>query len=515
MVLDKPVRARLTPDPTEPAADLLSRCREVFGARFATVPQLDRETSGVVCFAERGDRLLTALDDPQAPVRRTFLGIVERAPPPRLESGDCTVDVRVVEERAGRVMIRAFLRSGRPSRVRGLFRGAGFPLAGDREGGVPAPRLMLHLARLEFAGAAWTAPAPGAMVDWLQRTRRSVAERLVTAMERRYHLWRDPATTAFRLAHGEADELPGLELDRYGDYAVVQVHEQALEDSLDPLCEAVFAFGPRGLYLKRRPVRSSGVTVEERRRRAPAAPHLGESAPEPYSVMEGGLPFEVQLGGGMSTGIFLDQRENRQRVRAASKDRAVLNLFGYTGAFSVAAAAGGARSSVTVDASAPALASASQALARFQGAHEVRRGDVFELLSSGELEGPFDLIVCDPPTFSRSRRHVWASGRGWVELTQALVDRLTPDGELLICSNDRRLRPEGFRRLVGEGVGDRGRIAQFGPPAEYPWVDVPHLKSAWVTASGRGRGAPSGEGGKGAGTRRGKGARRGGRRRPF
>ncbi|MCU0684043.1 MAG: class I SAM-dependent methyltransferase, partial [Polyangiaceae bacterium] len=235
-------------------------------------------------------------------------------------------------------------------------------------------------------------------------------ERLARAASRRGTLAQSDETTAFRLANEGADGLPrGVTVDAYGPYAVVHSHDAAGHAPyLDPLLEALEALGVRGSYVKHHPRGASTLADPSRDDVAPSRPARGLEAPDPLWVREAGLPLLCRLNAGLATGLYLDQRDNRARVRAAAAGRSVLNLFAYTGAFSVAAAAGGARRTTTVDVSRPALAWAAENLQASGFAdekqHRVVRDDALVFLRRAAVRGDrYDLIVLDPPSFATTK----------------------------------------------------------------------------------------------------------------
>ena len=166
---------------------------------------------------------------------------------------------------------------------------------------------------------------------------------LVDAAARRRALALDPATTAFRLAHHGETTLEGLAVDMYGEHAVAHFSSPAAVAASRDVAALLVDLGFAGVYAKFRPRQASTLADTRRDDVAPATPLAGEPAADPLEILEGGDPFLVRLGDGLSTGIFLDQRANRARVRSLAPDARVLNLFAYACAFSVSAVAGGAR----------------------------------------------------------------------------------------------------------------------------------------------------------------------------
>jgi 23S rRNA (cytosine1962-C5)-methyltransferase len=220
-------------------------------------------------------------------------------------------------------------------------------------------------------------------------------------------------------------------------------------------------------------------------------PVRGREAPEPLVVREEGAPFVVRLGDGLSTGIFLDQRANRRRVRELSEGKSVLNLFAYTCAFTVVAALGGATRTVSVDASTVALERGRENLERAgvpQGAHALVAEDAFAWLARAAKKSErFDLVLLDPPSYSTTKKRRFSAESDYAELAAAALALVRPGGRLLACSNHRGIGKAKFRRVLFEaGRAARRELAQvkdLPDPVDFPAPvgGEGHLKSALVT----------------------------------
>ncbi|MFH2008370.1 MAG: class I SAM-dependent rRNA methyltransferase [bacterium] len=280
------------------------------------------------------------------------------------------------------------------------------------------------------------------------------------------------STTAYRVINGEGDGLPGVTVDRYGDYLVAQLFSLAAE----PLAEAVYPvlmerYGARGLYeqLRLRP------TAGERR---PAASlKLGKVAPVEVCVTEHGRQFLVDVSAPMGVGLFPDLREARHWVGRHAKGRRVLNTFSYTGAFTVHTAAGGADSVTAVDQSAKVHAWSRKNLRQNgldpETACEHLTGDVTGALTKLARDNArFDLAIVDPPSFSRSRKGSFSSARDYAELVSQTLTLLAPAALLLAVSNTARLSEDEFARALGRGANQAGRelrlVRRFPLPPDFP-----------------------------------------------
>lgn len=290
--------------------------------------------------------------------------------------------------------------------------------------------------------------------------------------------------------HGAGDALPGLFVDVAADWAIVHLRD-AWHDRADEVLDEVAALGFRGVYLKRHPRRASGRGSRWPDEWTPTRASRGEDAPTPLWVREAGLPFALELGRGLSVGLFFDQRDNRARVRAAASGRDVLNLFAYTCGFGVAAAVGGAARTTNVDVARRALEVGRgnyEAAGLSPDGHRFFREDALRFLDRAARRGDSYGMVCvDPPTFGRAGSRRFASGRDWVGLAGACAAILAPDGVLLASSNDERLDVAAFEGLVVEGLGAAARrfdLRPLAPPPDHPTAQggPPQLKALWATA---------------------------------
>jgi len=284
--------------------------------------------------------------------------------------------------------------------------------------------------------------------------------RVEAAAQRRESLARSPDTTAYRLVHAEADLLPGLIADRYGDVIVVQFLTAGIERAREHVAEALAAIdGVRCVFER------SDTASRTREGLAASVGALRGDAPRNVEVLENGHTFLVNIESGQKTGFYLDQRDNRAAVAAHARDREVLDAFCHTGAFAVYAARGGAKSLSLVDSSAPALTAARWNLEK-NGAGEcavaMRQADVFEELRAMRDAGRrFDLVVLDPPKFATNHHQVDKALRAYKDVNLLAMQLLSPDGILATFSCSQAVDAAAFTMAVSWAGVDAGRDIQI------------------------------------------------------
>jgi len=298
--------------------------------------------------------------------------------------------------------------------------------------------------------------------------------RINRAIDGRAALSLDQNSSAYRLINAEADGMPGLVVDRYDRYLVMQCLTLGIDRRkaclIDLLAETL---GPNGILER------SDVSV---RRKEGLKPHKevlwGSEAPADLEIRENGLKFIVNLWGGHKTGFYLDQRDNRAllgKPRFIGEKR-VLNVFAYTGGFGIYAAAGGAGSIINIDSSIPALELAEQnmALNGFErGSDEYIAGDAFEILRYYRDRGDrFDVIILDPPKFAHSRADVKKAGRGYKDLNWLALHLLRSGGLLATFSCSGHISADLFQKILFGAAVDAGRDVQIiqplGQAADHP-----------------------------------------------
>jgi 23S rRNA (cytosine1962-C5)-methyltransferase len=310
-------------------------------------------------------------------------------------------------------------------------------------------------------------------------TRAVVAERVAAALARRLAFIDRAGTDAFRWIHGEADGLPGVHVDVYGRAASLRCDGDGARAFYRELPEQLrVAAGAAGIALRtvveRRRARRGGDGAADER----AAVVLGAVSDSEIEIRENGLRFGVDLLRGQKGGLFLDQRDNRALVRTLAPGRRVLNLFGYTGGFSIYAAAGGARATVTVDAAAPAIAAARRNFERNRlatGDAGFVAGDAFAFLERAARDGArFDIVISDPPSFAPSRRALATGLRAYRRLHRLCAAVTAPGGTLCAASCSSHVDRATFLASVRDGARDAGRrfalVELRGAGADHPVV---------------------------------------------
>ncbi|TVP54769.1 MAG: class I SAM-dependent rRNA methyltransferase [Gemmatimonadales bacterium] len=303
--------------------------------------------------------------------------------------------------------------------------------------------------------------------------------RLAEALKLRRRLVDDPETTGFRILSGEGDRVPGLVLDRYGEGLVLKCYTPAWLPWLDELRSALDELLPSSVlaYLPSRGVSGSPATPDTLR-----TPVLLSGPPldDGLEFLEGGLRYRAHPFVGHKTGFYLDQRENRARVRELARGLRVLNVFSYTGGFSLAAAAGGAPGVLSTDLSEPALREAERHFELNAGleavrsaAHETRTGDAFEVMEALDTAGErFGMVVVDPPSFAREKGQEAGALRAYGKLTQLALKLIEPGGILVQASCTARIDAESFFLSVLNTARSADRslevIAQTGHPVDHP-----------------------------------------------
>ena len=267
-------------------------------------------------------------------------------------------------------------------------------------------------------------------------------------------------TDVYRLVNGEGDGLPGVTVDRYADYLMLQFYTAAWDVHLVVLTTALQrVFQPKGIYRKLRP-QETRVLEAKNHSKEYSCLIVGDAAPVPLQVKENGLNYLVDLREGLNTGLFPDQRRNRRELRGRVSGKRVLNLFAFTGAFSVAAVAAGAKKVTSVDVSAKYLDLAREnfSINRFNPKqHEFIVSDVFaELARMRSQQRRFDVILFDPPSFSTTKKSCFSTHGGTSKLVAATLPLLESGGLLMSSSNHQKISQDDYLKELRRGALQTG-----------------------------------------------------------
>ena len=293
--------------------------------------------------------------------------------------------------------------------------------------------------------------------DWFVR-------RIAAALQLRERLYDQPY---YRLIYGEADRLPGLVVDRFGDQLVVQIGTAGIEAQREVVLDALRkVLKPRGIWLANDlPARETeGLTRE--------AVAVGD-VPDAVEIAEGGVRFSIPLRDGQKTGWFYDQRDNRDRLARYVKGARVLDVFSYIGGWALRAAGFGAAAVSCVDASATALERASANAALNGHSLETLKGDALDVLKALRAEGrQFEVVIVDPPALIKRKKDHAAGFEHYVALNRAALDLIAPGGYLVSCSCSFHLETAELQRAVLRASRAAGRslsiLKQGGQGPDHP-----------------------------------------------
>ncbi len=302
----------------------------------------------------------------------------------------------------------------------------------------PESRIMLRVLDLD--------PEAEIGRDWL-------ISKLQTALDLRDRLYDAPF---YRLIHAEADGLPGVIIDRFGDVAVLQPNAAWAERMLDDLVAALVAVTGVTTVLKNAGGRARALEGLDDVSSVP----VGALPDAPIPVPMNGATYMADLAEGQKTGLFYDQRDNHAFAARFAKDAKVLDVFSHVGGFALAALAAGARSALAVDGSAPALTLA-EAGAKASGVADrfaTRKGDAFDVMTRlGEEGESYDLVICDPPAFAPSKQALGQGLRAYERVTRLAAPLVRSGGILVLCSCSHAADLEKFRNACIRGIGRAGR----------------------------------------------------------
>jgi 23S rRNA (cytosine1962-C5)-methyltransferase len=282
------------------------------------------------------------------------------------------------------------------------------------------------------------------------------ATRLATALELRERLHDAPF---YRLIHAEADGLPGVIIDRFGDAAVIQPNAAWAEAHIEALASALRRVTGVTTVIKNGTGRARGLEGLKEETQV-----LSGALNGPIPVPMNGAVYMADLEGGQKTGLFFDQRPNHAFAARLAKGAKVLDVFSHVGGFGLAALAGGADSALAVDASAAALGLASKGAeaSGFADRFATRQGDAFDVLEALAAEGAkFDMVICDPPAFAPNKNALEAGLRAYERVAKYAAGLVAPGGYLVLCSCSHAADLTAFRNACARGIGRGGRKGQL------------------------------------------------------
>lgn len=492
------------------------RNREPRWADLAIIHRLDKSTSGLIVFAKTklANQSLTQQFTART-VQKRYLLLANSAPTEKsfiVRSGIIRTGDRYTASPHGEPAETKFTYlgalfgdvhelvgeplTGRTHQIRVHAELSKIPIAGDTTyNGAPFFRVCLHAFELTF-----THPVTNTSITF-ESTPDFFAQ---PHLALRAALIEPDLTNSYRLLHGAADNHPDLYLDRFGDCLLAQSTSSSEQpeflESLRPLRRPAFS----GLSADNPPFYLKQLTKSvARTSAAEAQPQLisGEPAPDPFTIRENGVRYEISFQQGYSVGLFLDQRDNRRRLLTnyiapnfplfenGLTGREVLNTFAYTCAFSVCAALAGARAT-SLDLSKKYLDWGRRNFSLNNldpAAHDFIFGDLFDwaprLAKKSRL---FDLILLDPPTFSRSKTGIFQAEKHYSKLVVAVLPLLRPNGVLFASTNASKLNPEDFLTQIRSSITTASRRIlqeQYIPqPPDFPISrDEPaYLKTVWL-----------------------------------
>lgn len=306
-------------------------------------------------------------------------------------------------------------------------------------------------------------------------------KRLQQALALRSNLFAGTATNAYRLIHGEADLIPGLTLDYYAGYFVMQIASAGLEKCKADIVTAIQTmFNPKGI-LERGDLVSrkvEGLAQEDQ--------ILFGTIPDTVTITENNMQLLVDLKKGQKTGFFLDQRDNRARVAGLAAKKTILNCFSYSGGFTVAAARHGAMTtSIDISPEAIELCKRNMALNDLDiTKHQFIAADVFgELRRLRAEKQNFDLIILDPPAFAKNKDHVSKAAKGYKDINYVAMQIIKENGLLVTCSCSQHIDRLLFQKIVHDAARDAGRTVQLlefrGQAPDHP-INLAHPEGDYL-----------------------------------
>ena len=294
-----------------------------------------------------------------------------------------------------------------------------------------------------------------------------LADRLAKALALRDRLYAKPF---YRLVHAEADGLPGLIIDRYGDVLVCQFNTAGMDRLREPLLAVLDeVLAPKTVVLR------NDSSARQQEGLSQGVEITKGKLPSPLKLQENGATFFADLAEGQKTGWFYDQRENRAFMAALSKGQRVLDVYAYAGGFAVQAALAGATEVIACDRSEQALALAEKAAEANKVSNKFKtlKGEAFsELEKLQEAKERFGVVICDPPAFVKSQKDLATGSKGYRKIARLGANLVEPGGFLFVASCSHNMEPARFAEEVAKGVGAAGRtgrvIRSAGAAPDHP-----------------------------------------------
>ena len=311
------------------------------------------------------------------------------------------------------------------------------------------------------------APVPGRLLsreDVWPGDEAFLEQRLIEAIERRLRLGYHFQATGFRLVNTEGDGLPGLVIDSFSTTLVIDIYSRGMRDRI-PFIEAFFAEKLPGMRCAVR------LGADAARREG-----VEQIEPEAHDITfcEQSVRFDFTIGNGQKTGFYLDQRDNRRLIAQWARNRRVLDLFCYHGAFSLSALANGAESATAIDSSEKALSAAAHNASLNGMELDTICSDVFDILPKlSEEQQSYDMIICDPPKLAPSKKDYRKALKAYRYLIERCLRLLEPNGLLLVASCSHAVGLEDMRQLLQQqskgNTIELDVVASTNQPADHPW----------------------------------------------
>ncbi|AVX11078.1 class I SAM-dependent rRNA methyltransferase [Priestia megaterium] len=299
------------------------------------------------------------------------------------------------------------------------------------------------------------------------------ARKIQQAISSRHDFYASEDTTAFRIFNSEGDGIGGLIIDYYDGYYVMSWYSEGIYQFKEYVIEALkSAPNFKGLYQKKR-FNVKGQYIEEDDFVA------GDKGEFPLIVKENGIRFAVYLNDGAMVGVFLDQRDVRKTIRDKyAKGKTVLNMFSYTGAFSVAAALGGAAKTTSVDLANRSLAKTIEQFSVNGIDHEAQDiivEDVFKYFKYAVKKNmTFDLVVLDPPSFAKSKKHTFSAAKDYKDLLKEAIALTKPNGVIVASTNASNFDMKKFHSFIEKAFNEKGErykmMEQFALPSDFKTI---------------------------------------------